>query len=296
MSFAFRPDDRSVQAGLRRIARAELRDALARLQADGAGETSVHALRKHIKKLRGLLRLVRPVFDGYGPANAALRDAARHMAAQRDADVRLATLRRLAADLPPGTAERALEALLAEAQAGAATLQPDPVIAALTALRVEARGWRIDRAEWAALSPGLTATWRAARAGHKAAGRALSFGGDYAPFHEWRAVIKHHWYQARLLEPVWPAMLAPQIAAAEGLGEVLGTLNDLDVLRLHLTAHPDPAVAALARSGPLAQALDTRQRALAERALGQGTRLLADKPGALARRWGTWWAAWRSGA
>jgi CHAD domain-containing protein len=289
MSYAFRPDDRSVQAGFRRIARAELGAALKRLEGAVPDAAAVHGLRKHTKKLRGLIRLVRPVFPGFDAANVVLRDGARRLAPLRDAEVRLATLRSLAADLagglPPGVEDR----LRAEAEAlrDGADLPAELARLAddLAALRRDAGSWRLQGKGWAALAPGLGGTWRRARRGLTRAAQAQGA----APFHDWRTAVKHHWYQARLLQPLWPALMDPWIAQVDDLGEGLGRHNDLDVLRAHLAGLDDPGLARLAAEGPLAEALAARMRAEAGAALELGARLLADRPGALVRRWGVWW-------
>lgn len=291
MSYAFRLTDRSVQAGLRRIARAELAGALARLQGALPDAEAVHGLRKHTKKLRGLIRLVRPVFPDFDAVNAALRDGARRLAPLRDAEVRLATLRSLAAELPPGALdeiEARLKAEVAALRAGAdLPAELAQLAAGLAALREAARGWRIRGQDWGALEPGLTRTWRRARRGRRRAAEAL--GRDPEAFHDWRKAVKHHWYQARLLTPLWPAYLEPWVALVDALGEGLGRHNDLDVLRRHLAGLPGGLPA------PLEAAIAARMRAEAEAALALGARLLADRPGALAARWGVWWRNWRAG-
>jgi CHAD domain-containing protein len=294
MSYAFRPDDRSVQAGFRRIARAELGDALKRLGGALPDAEAVHGLRKHTKKLRGLIRLVRPVFPDFDTVNATLRDGARRLAPLRDAEVRLATLRGLAADLPGGLPEGVEDRLVAEVEALRAGADLPAELARLAAdlatLRHAARSWRLQGRGWGALAPGLGTTWRRARRGLRQAQDAL--GRDAAPFHAWRTAVKHHWYQARLLTPLWPALMDPWIAQVDALGEGLGRHNDLDVLRAHLAALDDPALARLATEGPLAEALEVRMRAEGEAALVLGARLLADRPQALVRRWGVWWHLW----
>lgn len=304
MAFAFKPGDATaragVRAGLRRIARSELAAALRILDAGPPGPEAVHDLRRHTKKLRGLIRLVQPVFPEFGPVNRALRDGARHMAALRDAEVRLEVLRYLTLGLAdPESARAAAEALAAEVLALRAPEALDPAAEALrtelAALREAASRWTLTANGWEALAPGLRATWRAARRGRAESARALARGGDAQPFHEWRKSVKHHWFQARLLAPIWPAMIEPQIAATQTLSEDLGAHNDLDVLLARLAADPDPRIAALASTGPLAEAARAARHDLALRALGQGARLLAERPGALARRWGAWWDVWRSG-
>jgi hypothetical protein len=172
-----------------------------------------------------------------------------------------------------------------------ATLDAD-----LARLRRDVRGWRLTARGWSAIEPGLTDTWRAARKGRRAAARAMAGGGDPAPFHDWRKAVKHHWYQARLLEPIWPRMLAPQIAAADALGEDLGAHNDIDLLMLHLAAHPDRRLAALVAEGPFLRAARAARDDLARRSLDRGARLFSEPAGALARRWEGWWRVWRGSA
>lgn len=294
MSYVFHPDDRSVQAGFRRIARAELGDALKRLRGSLPDAGAVHGLRKHTKKLRGLIRLVRPVFPGFDAANAGLRDGARRLAPLRDAEVRLATLRGLAPELPGGLPAGLEERLEIEVALLRASADLPAELARLTAeldgLRRAARSWRLEAGGWPALAPGLTATWRRARRGLRRARAAL--GQDAAPFHDWRTAVKHHWYQARLLHPLWPELMEPWTLQVDALGEGLGRHNDLDVLGAHLARLDDPALARLATEGPLAEALAARMRAEAEAALALGARLLADRPEALVRRWGLWWHLW----
>jgi CHAD domain-containing protein len=297
MSFVFRSSDRSVQAGVRRIARAELAGALRRLDGAFPDAAAVHGLRKHTKKLRGLIRLVRPVMPGFYPVNAMLRDGAARLAPLRDAEVRLDTLRALAPDMPGGLPEGIEARLVAEVSGLRACADVAAELGRLrqdlAALERDAREWRLSERGWAALAPGLGATWRAARRGLRRSREAL--GRDASPFHDWRKAVKHHWYQARLLRPLWPAHLGPWVVLVDALGEGLGRHNDLDVLRAHLRALDDPALAEAAREGPLAQALERRMRLEAEAALALGTRLLAERPGAMVRRWGVWWQVWEAG-
>lgn len=283
MSFAFRPTDSSVQAGLRRIARAELAGALMRLDGGLPDAAAVHGLRKHTKKLRGLIRLVRPVFPGFAGVNAVLRDGAARLAPLRDAEVRLATMQALGAGLPGAAPVLARLATEVEAERARADLPAElaRLAAEMAALRKAAGGWKLEAKGWQALAPGLGATWRAGRRGLRDAGRAQ----DAEPFHEWRKVVKHHWYQARLLEPLWPAVLTPWIAVVGELGEALGRHNDLDVLRAHLGPDLDP---------DLAQAIAARMAVDAGAALALGRRVYADRPGALVRRWGLWWDVWQA--
>ena len=112
MPFRLR-DDESPSDGLRRIARAELGLAIRTLRSPTREAVRIHSARKHLKKLRALLRLVRehtgkPFFRA---RNRRLRDLGRRLAPMRDAEVArltLAQLRRAANTVP---ARRALSRL-----------------------------------------------------------------------------------------------------------------------------------------------------------------------------------------
>src|SRR5262245_34387092 len=90
MSFALRLDE-SLHTGLRRIARKEMEDARAYVTqtANGSRDEAVHEARKCCKKLRAILRLVRPAIGErqYRYENIAYRDAARPLTAVRDAKI-----------------------------------------------------------------------------------------------------------------------------------------------------------------------------------------------------------------
>lgn len=303
MAYRFERKDPGVEQGVRRIAAELLDQALSVLSPPGAGReppppAAVHGLRKTTKKMRGLLQMVRPRFAGFRTENDALRQAAAQMAALRDAEVRLATLTRLSAPIKAD-----LTPLATPIRAEVAALRsPGAMAEALAALRdgLEAQqgrvgDWRIRGKDFAALEDGIAQSWRRARKGRAAAQAALDAGAggafDAAPFHDWRKAVKHHWYQARLLQPVWPAMMNPHIAAADDLGEWLGEHNDIDVLMAFLDARAaDLPPDALRR---LHKAALTRRRMLAKRSLRAGERLFTGGAAPLLERWGGWWRIWR---
>jgi CHAD domain-containing protein len=284
MPYAILPEDESVESAVRRIAREEAEGALAAVRGDGELGPRVHEMRKVVKKLRGLLRLVRPVLPPAAAENATLRDAGRSLADLRDAAVLLATVEPLARDMDESHRARLL------APVREATRQHDaraaeemlPAFAeTMSDLLDRSQGWRLKRDGWEALEPGLQATWAAARRTMRAARR------DPQPdhLHEWRKRTKDHWYQARLLQPIWPEMMKPHVQAADDLGEVLGQVNDLAVLRHRLAgADLEPAI----RSE--AQDLATvRHAELLAQAMPLGRRLFAGEAEALTARWRGWW-------
>src|SRR6056297_195459 len=112
--------DESVEDGVRRIAREQLDDAVDDLEnlIDDDPADAVHDVRKRCKKVRGLVRLVRPSLgeDTYRVANDTARDAGRHLSDLRDATALMETFELVVdrsemdrdADDEAGTAVRAV--------------------------------------------------------------------------------------------------------------------------------------------------------------------------------------------
>ena len=284
MPYAILPHDESVESALRRIAREEAELALGAVRADGDLGPRVHEMRKVVKKLRGLLRLVRPVFRDAAAENALLRDAGRGLSDLREAAVQLSTVERLS-DGMDATHRARLLAPFREATLHHDARAEDEMLPAfaktMSDLLDRSQGWTLKRDGCDALEPGLQATWAAARRAMKIARQ------DPQPdhLHEWRKRAKDHWYQARLLQPIWPAMMKPHVEAADDLGEHLGKVNDLAVLRDRLeSADLDPAIRSEAQD-----LASVRHADLLARAVPLGRRLFAAKAPALTARWEAWW-------
>jgi CHAD domain-containing protein len=291
MGYRFRHDDDSVDAGFRRIAGEQLTKALASLDDDGALHEGVHDARKRVKKLRGLLRLVRPAFKGYSGENERLRDAARTLSGLRDHTAMLETLARLTARHPEVDGRRMVPLRRdLEARRDAATAEgdlPERIAAFRDVLRetaARAGGWRLKAGGWEALGPGLALTYGRGRAAMTLAHKT----GRGEDFHEFRKRVKYHGYHARLLVPVWPVLMEPYAVLLDDLGEVLGESNDLVAFAPIVAASELKTGARVA----LEDLVVEERRRLEARALVVGARVFAEKPKAMARRMGAWWAAW----
>ena len=296
MTFAFTRSDRTVAAALRRIATVQIDSALAALDDDSEPLAArVHAARKAVKKTRGLIRLVRPVFPAYAPANAALRTAAHAIGPLRESAVLLALFDDLASDCSLSPEDAA--PLRTPLEDAAEALSCDAMLAQTVAtfrhrmqtIRDGIDDWCLTADGFDALSPGLVRTLSDARSAMKAAGKAIAdCPPDPETLHDWRKRIKDHWYQARLLSPLWPEAMAPRIATADTLAELLGDHHDLSGLSRCLDrAAPSPVRSALRAE------ITRRRTGIEDQVLPQGRRLLADSPPALAETWRIWWKLWR---
>lgn len=290
MAFQFERTDRTVQAGVRRIASKEIKFALATLDdEDRPLAERIHTARKAIKKLRGLIRLVRPGFTTFAVENAALRKAGRSLSGLRESEVASATLAALAegAGLSDAELSDISGPLIDRHAAEHEALEPalEEFRSVLEALGRRTEKWRIKGKEFGAVEKGLADTWANSRRAMK---RAVKRGRD-EDFHDWRRRAKDHWYHVRLLAPIWPEAMAPHVAAADRLGAALGDYNDLSQVIRDL-ADGGGSGSACAR---LVAVATRRQAALRAEAILLGRRLFAGPSEALTRRWRAWWKIWR---
>lgn len=277
---------------VRACAREQLHGAIARLEQPGGDPVeAVHAARKHLKKARALLRLVRAQIgdDVYRRENGALRDAAARLSQTRDADVLVATVERLAGDAAghlPETSFTALrDALQAEADAGrGAATAPDAAAVAqeLRAAQERVADWPLDGAGWKPVVAGISRAY--------ARGRRERATAEAEPtvekLHEWRKRVKDLWYHHRLLKAVWPPVLKAYGEEAHVLSELLGDDHDLAVLRERLERGDGLPPEVAASIDELMALVDRRRGELQAGARRLAARLYAEKPGAFERRIG----------
>jgi len=192
-------------------------------------DTGIHEARKALKRLRALLRLVRPHLDAQArrAEDVALRDVGRVLAPLRDARVTIDTL-----DAIAPTACPPLRATLEQRHAAAFRSVSAASTAVLAAALSEAR------TRWEALFPGslpggfeavAPGIARTYKRGRKRMRRVAVSNRD-RDFHEWRKEVKHLRYQMEALRPMDPAALHSRIALLDELGELLGAEHDLTVL------------------------------------------------------------------
>ncbi|MER9449937.1 CHAD domain-containing protein [Mesorhizobium sp. M0254] len=284
---SFRIDPRLPLTGeVRRILGEEIGKALAHLAvARDQPEQALHKCRKRLKSARALLRLVRSGNETFcRTENQCYRHVAALLAGPREATALVETVDRLAAAFPEQVAGGGLDSvrdrLIArqhEMHAGAGL---DAAIGAATAaceeglIRIE-RLLLPDLPEHAAdvLAEGARKTLRRAR---KALDRAGS-RGEAEDFHDLRKAAKTHSMHLSLLGRLWPTPIKVRRKAVDELGERLGELHDVFVMRVLLEADGEP----------LGDAQDTRllgkllkrsEKSLKKSCLAGAAELFGDSP------------------
>jgi CHAD domain-containing protein len=211
-----------------------------------AKPSAARAVRKHFKKVRSALRLVREGLgeDVYRQENSAFRDAGRLLAGLCDAEMLVATLDRLKTERFPTAAGRDGIAMIRKAlranrkEVSRRLLEDGKAFAAVeefvTRAMARVRHWNIEEEEWAALSVGFG---RAYQQGHRALASAKG-NPSVEHLHEWRKQAKYLWHELQLLEPRWTSSEKTLRRQVHKLSQLLGVDHDLAVLRETLAAEP----------------------------------------------------------
>ena len=275
---------------LRRVAGEQLDKAARRLREDHDADPvdAIHATRKALKKTRSLLRLARPGMrkKAYRVENRALRDLARSISTQRDADVMAETVGdladRYAGQLPAATFDAVRARFAAEgeqARSGAAGADPEAVAEQLAAARDRSAAWPLSGVGLDALVEGATRAYARGRSAYADARKRPST----ERLHDWRKRSKDLWYHARLLRGAWPAQLGATAKEAHRLADALGDDHDLAVLADRL-AGGERALDAAVDEDELLALIERRRAELQSEAMLLGARLYAERPKAFARR------------
>jgi CHAD domain-containing protein len=282
-----------------RIAREQIRRAIAEIDDAGLDRhATIHQVRKRCKKVRGLLRMVRPALGTtYEHENACFRDAAGQLSRVRDAQTLIETLDGLASHfasaLDPDFAAQVREQMVTRRREMADHESDlDDRLRSVRRVLAEAdersAAWELDETGFAAIAGGVGKTYRR---GRKAMAEAYDASTTEA-FHEWRKRTKYFWYQQRLLRPLWPAVMKARCATASALGDLLGDDHDLAVLAETLVQEPERFGTGNTVEGLLGL-VHRRRLTLQQQARPLGERLFAEKPDALVARLERYWCAWQ---
>ena len=263
-------------------------------------DTGIHAARKKMKRLRGILRLIRDDLGQrtYRQENVVLRDIGRSIGAVRDARVLVLTLRTLRDDyaglLDPtafAATERWLEGNHRDHVAAAGRGVITDAIVSLAAARSRFSAFDLARVvadDFDAIAPGLA---RVYHRGHRAHRRSASTR-SVEDLHEWRKRVKYLWYQMEALEPIQPILIGAMAHELETLGELLGVDHDLAVLAATVSAEP-AACSDQRERALLTAAVDERRGTLQEEAFRMGDALYGEDPDEFVHRLGSYWRAGR---
>ena len=244
----------------------------------------IHEARKCFKRLRGLLRLVRPALGKarYKRENVRFRDLGRALSAVRDAQALVETHDMLGEAFGRRVDWRRFQPLRHVLEARAASLAEDrngldgrveEAVNVLDQAAVEIPAWPLEGASPDDLAKGLRRTYRRARKGYR---RALA-RHDPAELHEWRKRAKYLRYHHQLLRDLGGKGTRSRHHGFRELSDLLGDHHDLEVLRTFIDRESsglDPVAEA-----ELRVLMRQLQDALYRESLELGAAWLDEKPG-----------------
>jgi len=248
-------------------------------------DVGVHEGRKSLKRLRALLRLVRPGIgdETFRGLNDRLREIAMLYSADRDRHVLYGIAQACANEM--GQRHRKAFAIVLrslETPAGAtvapAQLQKD-ALARLAGVRKTLLRLRVKPNRFEAIVAGLE---RGYRRGRRRLHEAYAAPTDEA-FHDLRKAVQLHWRHMQILQRAWPDLFVARLTAARHLSQVLGDDHDLAVFVAYLHTMPRGAVA-IADRRAIERHCRERQSALRLKAHALCRQLFAEGAVRFARR------------
>ncbi len=289
MGFRFKAHE-PIKDAVVRVVSEEVETAVEALSASSAQgrDKAIHEARKSLKKIRGLLKLVRPEIGSatYRKENGALRTIGLALSELRDAGAIIETFDHLTGkyrqDVKGSGLQAIRKALTSAKREKERSLKVAKVMAdsadGLRTLLDRVADWPLTHDGFSAIASGLKASYRDGRRAMKRA----QHSGSAVHFHEWRKRAKDHWYHTRLLENVWNDAMKAREESVRELESALGEDHNLFVLCEQLAHDPEQyggneaveLFAALAHN---------EQEELRARAIALGALLYEEKPKAFLR-------------
>ena len=229
-----------VGEALIRLARSDLDAVRIGLLGPGPASARIHRARQRLKRVRSLLKVLRPACaESADLARAKATEAARLLAGARDADAAAASARELlmeAAQAREVALDRLVSSLDHEAEASHTRTPSVYRVIRLVEEADEALA-RTDPSGYPGRKLLQEALRRANRRGHKAWRRARS-SLAMPDLHRWRKDVKHLWHLLRLSRKRLPADARKTARQLEKISSLLGLDHDNAILATKLVDRP----------------------------------------------------------
>jgi len=297
LAYFFKPDE-STHAAVRRIAAEELDLAIDQLEgrAESNRDEAIHEARKSVKKVRGILRLMRLELGAtYALENQRLRAASNKLSDFRDAGAMLEIFDRIRDRHREEWGNRpilnSLRCGLLQAKARYESgSMPEVLLAVadeLRNIRDDVTNWPLQNDGFTAIAPGVELTYRAGRQSMRRALREPSAQN----YHDWRKRVKDHWYHVRLIGRVCGDGLAFYQKNLKDLEADLGDDHNLTVLRQKICSEPG-VIGRATDVGFFLNSVENDQSRLRSEAALLGQHVYEDSPKVLVGELRGLWDAW----
>jgi CHAD domain-containing protein len=307
MSYQLR-HGQSLGDNLCRICRTQIEAAIAIANGEKkTGDTPVHEVRKHVKKARAALRLVRKEIGRglFREQDDCLHNVARLTSEIRDAEVRLQTVRQF-----QGIKQRRHRVGNYAKLEGMLMLELENFMAAFAEWQTQALPmlekakanidcWPLDQFSCKQLRCAVQRSYKDAR-------RALRCAEETQrpeDFHSFRTKAKRLWYDLRILRPINPVVLKNLSDDLRSLGSLLGRAHDLSFLGDRLRRDEGSGNGRVRRGGQsawereghkLLALIEVSQGDLQRGAAELANHFFAERPRDFGERLATWLKDWEN--
>ncbi len=293
MAYRFKLDELGAK-GFRRIAREQFQRAATELGRTEMAAANVHETRKVVKRLKSLLRLMRPAISKktFRIRYRRISKIGAALAPLRDRHVMFETIGKLETRFGPegiGVLQPLRPLLAGSRNVTPERSDPHAARRVIAKTIIEARKFEkiaFKTRGFEALSAGVEDTYRA---GRRNFARAYKRPSDDA-FHDLRKAVQWHWRQMSLISRAWPEYFEVRITTARQLAEILGEDHDLAMLEAEVRKQslqlPEDA-------GPIEHLIHLRKDELRQAAYPYAERLFVERPGDFARRISAYWTSAR---
>ncbi len=286
--------DETLGDGIRRIVCHQIDAAIGASRAKQNGRGSpVHETRKHLKKARAALRLVRGERDRHDwkREDRCLAKVARLISEVRDAEVRLQTVRQLRefARGKKRSFEETEELLAFELDSFLAAFSewPQEAEERLGETLEHIREWPLEDLGGKRLRENVQKTYKR---GRRVLERAIKKTST-KNLHSFRKRVKELWHQLRLLRPLAPAVFTELNDELRTIGDYLGQVHDLAFVAQRLSSI---GPASQQGHGILNAIIASRKDELEYTAMALGERFYAERPRQFARRISEYFSEWET--
>ncbi len=301
MAYRIRKNER-IQKALHRIAREQIDKSVDSITdkrySDGH---KVHEIRKHCKRLRGLLHLFRCSLPNevFERETASIRASARRLSDLRDADVMLETCRSIIQrqETDKRSDDFSWIADAFDERRRSVEAHQDSVCeifgeyrTAIIEIRKRIPCWQLRSDGFSAVRGGLEETCSQCVSWMKKA------YDEYADdvFHEWRKYVKYHRYHCRILGSVWSPIMNARLKQTEMLSEYLGDDHDLAVMREIIHQEKADRFSRKDNTVHFIGLLNTAGEELRYKSYFLGARLFSEKAFHFGQRIGGYWDCWKA--
>ena len=292
MTYRFKLQE-PIGEGVRRIGLEQIEIAEAKLSGNGDVSAAIHDARRCLKRMRALLRLVRPALQEelFHREATTLSGTGKLLSGARDLDVTRLTLKKLESysnHMPPDLIDR-LEKLVGHSQDSTRLEAANGHRRALLSLRQSKKFFAAKATSRIQIDEVINGLGQCYRKARKASREAYLQPSDES-FHTWRKWVQLHWRHMALLSRGWPEELSARASEAKELSRLLGEDHDYSVLLAFAREH-GASVLEPKDLGVITAFCRSRQAELRAAAKPRGDRLFAEPVANLEERVEVYWTS-----